>query len=145
MEKIITDVLLFCETAGHITKEKMTDSRKEFRMALIKEEVGELETALAADNKKEEVDAIIDSIYVLVGLAVERGYHKNLSEAWGKIQESNMSKFCETEEIAKDTVAHYKRRNQDCSYEQVGSYWVVKRPDGKVLKSILWKKPIFNL
>lgn len=142
---IAADVKKFCTIAGQPTPtsvKEISDDRKEFRIGLIKEEVAELELALSNNDEIEERDAIIDTIYVLLGLATERGYLSSLYTDWETVQKANMSKFCESEELAKFTVSHYKRQNTDCYYEQIGAYWVVKRKDGKVLKSNRWEAPI---
>lgn len=137
----------FCMVGGQPAPTEVTqitEERKTFRLSLIKEEFEELMKAVEENDEIEERDAIIDMIYVLGGLAVERGYSDLLDDDFNMVHDNNMSKFCRDEEDARLTVAHYKRQNVNCSYEQHGEFYVVKREDGKILKSITWRKPVFQ-
>jgi len=70
------------------------------------------------------------------------GYHidVNLDKAFKLVHESNMSKFCNTEDVAKDTVEWYNKnddRYTSPTYKQSNVNWVVyNESTGKVLKSI---------
>ena len=59
----------------------------DFRKKFIDEEMKEFKTA---QNSEQELDAIIDLIYVLIGYALLRGWKFKL--AWQKIHEKNMLK-----------------------------------------------------
>ena len=118
------------------------DDRLDMRLNLIQEEFDEL---IEATNDKDEIaerDAIGDMIYVIVGLAHERGYGHKLAEDFALIHESNMSKFCVSEDEAKQTVAMYAGKNIETHYalNQKTGLWVIYRSeDDKVLKSINYK------
>ncbi len=64
---------------------------------------------------------------------------KTLREAFRLVHESNMSKFCSTEDEAQHTVAMYAEKGVKTDYRKKGDKWVVLRHDGKVLKSINYK------
>ncbi|XAI95917.1 phosphoribosyl-ATP pyrophosphohydrolase-like protein [Microcystis phage Mwe-JY26] len=90
--------------------------RKALRIKLIDEEVNrELLPAMEADNIVEISDAMADSIYVIVGAALEYGVP--LDRVWAAVQRANMAKV--------DPVTGKVR----------------KRGDGKVLKPEGWTPP----
>ncbi|MEG1912869.1 MAG: nucleoside triphosphate pyrophosphohydrolase family protein [Cloacibacillus sp.] len=86
----------------------------ETQIALIEEEYNELISAYAIGDHIETLDAIADSIYVLIGLAEKLGY--DLTGAFAEVHRSNMSK------LGPDGKPIY-------------------RPDGKVLKGPDYFKP----
>jgi predicted HAD superfamily Cof-like phosphohydrolase len=91
--------------------------RVHLRSALIKEECKELTDALFDGDSLENVaDAICDSIYVILGTAIEFGLHTKLVEMFDEVQRSNMSKL-----------------------DHNGK--AIKREDGKVIKSSLFTPP----
>lgn len=58
-----------------------------------------------------------------------------LEEAFGRVHESNMTKFAPTEEGAKATVAEYLGEGVVADYSEVGGlYTIYRKRDGKVLK-----------
>ena len=61
------------------------------QIGLIEEEYGELITAYANGDHIETLDAIADSIYILIGLAEKLGY--DLTGAFAEVHRSNMSKL----------------------------------------------------
>ena len=147
LTQVMLDVREFCETAGqevHDTPVEMSDSLKTLRMKLIQEEGKELQDACDINDEIEERDAIIDLVYVEAGYVLQRGIHSKANEDWNNIHASNMSKFCQTEQEAKDTVSKQKRSNIDCEYVVAPTgLFVVKSKDevigvGKVLKSHLY-------
>ena len=86
------------------------------RMNLIREEViVELLPAMEKDDMIEIADAIADSIYVLIGAALEYGIP--LHKVWNEVQRTNMAK------VDPSTGA------------------VCKRADGKILKPPGWMPP----
>jgi predicted HAD superfamily Cof-like phosphohydrolase len=90
--------------------------RKQLRINLIEEEVNkELIPAMLADNLLEIADAMADSIYVIVGAALEYGIP--LDKVWEAVQRANMNKV--------DPVTGKVRR----------------REDGKILKPDGWQAP----
>lgn len=137
----------FCDCANHpVYNEHQTDifdtrpDRVKLRLNLIKEEVRELEDAIKEKNFTETIDALSDILYVVYGAGHEFGI--NLDETFRLVHESNMTKFCKTEEEAKNTVEWYKineTRYKKPSYRLSpdGKYYVVYDAEtDKVLKSI---------
>jgi len=113
------------------------------RLGLIKEELAELEHAVNEKDQIEVLDALGDLLYVTYGAADAFGYDINKAFKW--IHKSNMSKVCETEQLAQETVEWYKQEYatgrltySDPSYRKdpSGKYFVVFDNDtGKILKS----------
>jgi len=112
------------------------------RMALIREEMRELEEAVKDKDMVETVDALTDILYVVYGM----GYSLNidLDKAFDIVHESNMSKICLNEEDAKKTVEWYK--NNDTRYKtpayrvnKAGNFVVYDVDTRKILKSIHYK------
>jgi hypothetical protein len=111
---------------------------------LIREEVSELETALVNRDLKETRDALADILYVVYGMAYRMGIPADSD--FTKVHESNMSKFCASEEEAIQTVSNYEslysqgRSPYPCPayrYEPATAKWVVyEQTTGKVLKNI---------
>ena len=62
----------------------------ELRKKLIDEEVAELHAAQAAGDLPGIADAIVDSIYVLLGYAISYGI--DVRPIWDEVQRANMSK-----------------------------------------------------
>jgi len=114
----------------------------ESKMALIREEMSELEEAVKNKDLVETVDALTDILYVVLGMGY--GLNINLDEAFKIVHESNMSKICLTEQEAKDTVAWYKinqTRYMTPKYRvnSAGNYVVYDEATRKILKSIYYK------
>jgi len=82
---------------------------------LIKEEVGELQTAIDNNDRVEQLDALIDILVVTIGAIHSMGADAN--GAWKEVMRTNFAK------IDKDTGK------------------VRKREDGKVLKPVGWTPP----
>lgn len=116
MRSILDDVAAFHVAAGiPIVASPQVPStvRKELRIKLIMEEVlDETLRALREDDLVGLADGICDSIYVLVGTALEYGLP--LEQLWAEVQRANMAKFAE-------------------------GWWV--REDGKVMKPPGWQPP----
>ena len=119
MSKFVDDVRAFhlvTDTPVLASPQIPIADRILLRKRLIDEEVNvELFTAMKENNIVEIADAIADSIYVLIGTALEYGIP--LDAVWGEVQISNMAK------VDLDTGK------------------VRRREDGKVLKSEGWTKP----
>lgn len=88
-----------------------------FRMALIREEVAELEEAVKTKDMVETIDALADILYVVYGMADALGI--DADKAFKIVHRSNMSKACVTQQEAEDTVMLYKQegRYADPVYE----------------------------
>ena len=84
-------------------------------LSLIDEEVGELVDAVAADDKVEQLDALIDILVVTMGAVRAAGWDGEA--AWKEVMDTNFAK------IDPDTGK------------------VRKREDGKVLKPEGWQPP----
>ena len=78
----------------------------EYRLSLIAEEFEEFQQAIKDKNMTEILDSISDILYVVYGAATAFGF--NADDAFDLVQKSNMSKLCETEEDAIETVRRYK-------------------------------------
>ena len=118
------------------------DSFIESKMALIREEMSELEDAVKNKDLVETVDALTDILYVVLGMGY--GLNVNLDKAFKIVHESNMSKMCLTEEVAIQTVEWYKQnepRYTTPTYRinSAGNYVVYDEKTRKILKSIYYK------
>jgi len=115
----------------------------EYRMALIREEVKELEEAVQNHDMIETFDALSDILVVVYGMGASLGV--NLDAGMHLVNESNMSKSCSSEQEAIDTVEWYKKnesRYDSPTYRKAdtGDYWIVyNESTHKILKSINWK------
>jgi len=114
------------------------EDRCKLRVALIAEELKELEVAILEKDIVEVADALCDIQYVLSGAILEFGLGDKFNALFAEVQRSNMSKACITEEEAKATVAHYlKKDGTECYYKQESGKWLVYRTaDNKTIKSI---------
>ena len=111
MTNVFEDINKFataCDQAPSVANYKMY-------LDLIREEVGELEDAIADNDRIEQLDALIDILVVTIG-AVRAG-GMNAEGAWKEVMDTNFAKIDPT----------------------TGK--VIKREDGKVLKPEGWKAP----
>lgn len=114
---------------------------------MLKDEVKEYFDAAMAGDQKEVLDGQGDTMVVLIGTIWKHRNWDKFPEVLKAICDSNMSKFCDTLEDAKDTVDHYKDLGIETGYvfnEKFNKY-VIKDKKGKILKSIKFKKPVFNV
>ena len=116
------------------------EKRCALRVSLIAEELKELEDAIKDKDIVEVADALCDIQYVLSGAILEFGLAEKFKTLFDEVQRSNMSKACNTEEEAQDTIKHYSHeRNTECYYRKVdGKYLVYRKSDDKTLKSIYY-------
>tara|TARA_Y100000590_G_scaffold468679_1_gene652534 strand:- start:1707 stop:2210 length:504 start_codon:yes stop_codon:yes gene_type:complete len=122
------------------------------RWDLISEEVDELKQALDEHDFVETVDALTDILYVVYGAATSFGV--DIDKAYDIVHKSNMSKLCETEELAQKTVEQYRKWFKEGktpydtpTYRKSPSdkYWVVfNESTGKILKSIEYTPANFD-
>jgi predicted HAD superfamily Cof-like phosphohydrolase len=95
---MILDVQIFMQACGHEPSHKLTSLYHD----LVREEVGELEEAMAAYNasesqdeetraKADALDAICDSIWVLIGLA--KTMDLPLEAGWDAVASTNLKKI----------------------------------------------------
>ena len=138
--KSLTSVELFHQTFKHPVLPEPTvpsESRCKLRVALLSEELKELEEAIANKDIVEIADALCDLQYVLSGAVLEFGLGEKFKALFDEVQRSNMSKACRTEEEAQATVAHYQAKGTSCFYEKEGDlYLVFREGDHKTLKSV---------
>lgn len=114
------------------------ESRCKLRVALLSEELKELEVAIREKDIVEVADALCDLQYVLAGAILEFGLGEKFAALFEEVQRSNMSKACNSEEEAQATVAYYKEKDgTECYYRKEGDKWLVyRKSDNKTIKSI---------
>jgi predicted HAD superfamily Cof-like phosphohydrolase len=119
MQKLVDDVTAFHQACGApiVTKPKVpSEDRVNLRIELIDEEINrELIPAMREGNLALIADAMIDSIYVIVGAGIEFGIP--MEQVWNAVQDANMAK----------------------RHPETGM--VITRVDGKILKPAGWKPP----
>ncbi len=114
--------------------------RCKLRVSLIAEELKELEEAISQNNLVEVADALCDIQYVLSGAILEFGMAEKFKVLFEEVQRSNMSKACENEREAQETVKFYKEKKDTDAYyeERDGKFLVYRKGDKKTLKSIYY-------
>lgn len=115
-----------------------SEERCQLRVSLLQEELNELKQAINDKNIIEIADALCDIQYVLSGAILEFGLGDKFDELFNEVQRSNMSKACESEREATETISYYRYKDEtESTYKKVGDKWVVYRTsDNKILKSI---------
>lgn len=138
--KTLTAVAEFHKTFQHPILDEPTipsETRCNLRIALIAEELKELQEAIENKDIVEIADALCDIQYVLSGAILEFGLKDKFNALFEEVQRSNMSKACKTEEEAKATQAHYLLKGVSSYYKEVdGLFLVFREGDNKTLKSI---------
>ena len=114
------------------------ESRCKLRVALIAEELKELEVAILEKDIVGVADALCDIQYVLSGAILEFGLGEKFAALFEEVQRSNMSKACTSEEEANATIEHYRRKDgTECYARQEDGKWLVyRKADNKTIKSI---------
>ena len=111
--------------------------RCQLRINLLREELDELEAAIADNDLVEAADAFADLQYVLSGAILEFGMGNRFKAIFDEVHRSNMSKTCATLEEAEATIAHYGGLDQTGKVVPSGEVFLVHRTtDGKVLKNV---------
>ncbi|MBT1686547.1 nucleoside triphosphate pyrophosphohydrolase family protein [Dawidia soli] len=133
----------FHNTFKHPVLEKPaipSEDRCKLRVALLAEELKELEVAILEKDIVEVADALCDLQYVLAGAILEFGLGDKFKTLFEEVQRSNMSKACRTEDEAKATVEHYKKKDgTECYYTEENGKWLVyRKSDNKTIKSIYY-------
>src|SRR5258708_34308952 len=98
----------FHKTFKHPMLEEATipsEEKCKLRVALIAEELKELEEAIKDKDITEAADALCDIQYVLSVAILEFGLGKKFKPLFEEVQRSNMSKACNTENEEVHTVA----------------------------------------
>jgi len=96
MNRQIEQVKKFHQAFGHPVRTKPTflpEERVEMRIDILREEIDELEEAMKNNDIVSVADAIIDSMYILIGHALEYGIAHRLEQCFDEVQRSNMSKL----------------------------------------------------
>ena len=136
----LTSVAEFHKTFKHpIIEQPAIPSKKrsDLRVALIAEELKELQEAIDNNDIVEVADALCDIQYVLSGAILEFGLANKFKDLFDEVQRSNMSKACKSVEEAEATIDHYNAKGTECFYEQEGDlYLVFRTEDRKTLKSV---------
>jgi len=114
------------------------ENRCKLRVALLAEELKEMEVAILENDLVGVADALCDLQYVLSGAILEFGLGDKFKALFDEVQRSNMSKACNSEEEAEQTVQHYKQKDgTECYYRQEAGKWLVyRKSDNKTIKSI---------
>jgi predicted HAD superfamily Cof-like phosphohydrolase len=143
----IDEVELFNATMGKPNNYEPTiPERKEWMFIhdFILEELEEYREACEGGDIVEILDALCDIAYVSFGNgAMLHGLKDKVWPAYQEVQASNMSKACQTEEEALQTVIKRSvEQGEACHHEKVGDYYIVYRTrDKKVMKNINYFKP----
>lgn len=117
------------------------EKRCNLRVALLSEELKELEVAIAEQDLTGIADALCDLQYVLSGAILEFGLGNKFEALFNEVQRSNMSKACKSLEEAEATLLHYQKQGVDAYYvEKDGLFLVYRRADNKTLKSVAYSE-----
>ena len=143
----VSEVETFNKTMGKInnytpTIPEISDWR--FVYNFILEELEEYKEACEKGDIVEVLDALCDIAYVSLGNGTMlHGLKDKILPAYDEVQASNMSKTCNTEEDAANTVAVRSREQKtECHYKKVRNKYVVYRShDLKVMKNIKYFRP----
>ncbi|MBK7652321.1 MAG: nucleoside triphosphate pyrophosphohydrolase family protein [Flammeovirgaceae bacterium] len=114
------------------------ENRCKLRVALLAEELKEMEVAILENDLVGVADALCDLQYVLSGAILEFGLGDKFKSLFEEVQRSNMSKACNSEEEAMQTIEYYKQKDgTECHFKKEGNKWLVYRTsDNKTIKSI---------
>lgn len=114
------------------------ENRCKLRVALLAEELKEMEVAILEKDLVGIADALCDLQYVLSGAILEFGLGEKFNSLFEEVQRSNMSKACNSEEEANQTIKFYKEKDgTECYYKKEGNKWLVyRKADNKTIKSV---------
>jgi len=124
----------------------LDDQADTLHTSLIIEEMTEL---AEADSRIEQADAIVDSVYVLMGRLVHLGAdqvsdrieisylidlllnvakNRNIDfiKCWDEVHSSNMSKVCRNEQELDETIAHYAQQGVEIVGSKKGEFIIAK-------------------
>ncbi len=143
MEKldVLNQVAEFHRTFKHPVEPRPlipSDERCRLRVALLAEELKELQKAIEDRDIVEVADALCDLQYVLSGAVLEFGLGEKFKALFDEVQRSNMSKACQSREEAEATMQYYrKERGIDSYIHEADGHWLVyRKSDNKTLKSV---------
>lgn len=141
----IKDIFDWLQTGG--IKYENTPEQKNLGLDILKEEYEELVEGLIKEDRNEILDGAVDEIWMIVNNLIFNGItYEEFMEYFQKVSMSNWSKYCTTQEVAEETVSAYQNAVHwdkpgikiECYWEQVGNVYVIKRNDGKILKSLYY-------
>lgn len=114
-----------------------SEDRCKLRVAVLAEELKELEEALEKKDIVGVADALCDLQYVLSGAVLEFGLGDKFKELFQEVHRSNMTKACNTSDEARRTMESYLRKGTQCYFLNSGEKFLIYRTgDNKTLKSI---------
>lgn len=118
------------------------EDRCRLRINLLQEELDELKEAVATKDITAVADALADLQYVLSGAVLEFGLGGCFKELFDEVQRSNMSKVCDTQEVAEETVVFYRETRSTEGYIRASGdkFLVYRQEDHKVLKSVRYSE-----
>jgi len=139
----LNQVAEFHRTFKHPVLNEPTMPGKEraaLRVALLAEELKELQQAIDDNDIVEVADALCDLQYVLAGAIHEFGLGAKFKALFDEVHRSNMSKACKTLEEAEQTMAHYAAKENVESYfkEEDSLFLIYRSHDNKTLKSVAY-------
>ncbi len=144
----VSEVEEFNETFGKPNNYEPTIPAKkdwQFVYDFILEELEEYREACENGDIVEVLDALCDIAYVSLGNGTMlHGLKDKIWPAYQEVQASNMSKACETEEEAIQSVRQRsEEQGEACHFEKIteGRYIVYRSRDRKVMKSINYFRP----
>lgn len=139
----IKDIFDWLQTGG--IKFENTPEQKNLGLNILKEEYEELVEGLIREDRNEILDGSVDEIWMIVNNLIFNGIsYEEFMEYFQKVSMSNWSKYCTTQEAAEETVRSYMEGTHpnkmgqkiECYWECVKGIYVIKRMDGKILKSL---------
>ena len=143
----VDEVQEFNDTFGKPNNYEPTIGEKkewQFVYDFIQEELDEYKEACEKGDIIGILDALCDITYVSLGNgALLHGLKGKVWKAYAEVQASNMSKSCETQEVAEETVkVRSEEKGHPCHWEKIGDRYIVYRSsDRKVMKSINYFAP----
>jgi hypothetical protein len=144
----VSEVEIFNDTFGKPNNYEPTIPEKkewQFVYDFILEELEEYKEACERGDIVEILDALCDIAYVSLGNGTMlHGLKDKIWPAYLEVQASNMSKACETEAEALQTVSERaKEQGEACHYEKIAErrYIVYRSRDKKVMKSTNYFRP----
>lgn len=147
-DHLYRDILQFRSTFDLPSEDETTldDKADTLHTSLAIEELTEL---AEADTRIEQADAIVDSVYVLMGRLVHLGASQvndrieisyvidlllnvaknreiDFSTCWDEVHSSNMSKVCRSEKELTETIAFYSKQGVEIVGSQKGEFIIAK-------------------
>ncbi len=141
----IDQSLLFNELAGKSKNFTLSSLNKQ--LMLIVEEVKELQEALLTNDAVETLDAVVDIQVVLTGMQqLLDNASINVAEAMKRVAANNLTKFTDSLQVAKLTVADLKEKGITSRIEYNSEYnlYCVKDTNNKIRKPVDYKSVVLD-